>query len=166
VHRGLDYPGWSCDPVDTLNGPYGKSDRGGALIEFVITLPLLLVLIAGLTNIGAVQQQIVVFSDAARQGARYGAARSHATGLSCAQLLIEAENEARRYIDDSGVNRHKWWGEPVAELIIREWRGFSRTFVRVVVRTKPTQCLFCVNTVASALQISARSEFMIEGACS
>jgi Flp pilus assembly protein TadG len=48
----------------------GGSDRGAALVEFALALPLLLVVIAGIVDFGFAFQRYEVVTNAAREGAR------------------------------------------------------------------------------------------------
>jgi hypothetical protein len=48
-------------------------ERGAALLEFALTLPLLLVVIAGIVDFGFAFQRYEVLTNAAREGARMGA---------------------------------------------------------------------------------------------
>jgi len=50
-----------------------RAERGDALIEFAVVLPVLLLLLAGVTDVGRVYSSAVVVSNAARQAARYAA---------------------------------------------------------------------------------------------
>jgi Flp pilus assembly protein TadG len=62
--------------VDTARGnAHGrrKDERGAALVEFALTLPLLLVVIAGVVDFGLVFQRQEVITNAAREGARLAA---------------------------------------------------------------------------------------------
>jgi Flp pilus assembly protein TadG len=49
-----------------------RSDRGAALVEFALCLPLLLVVIAGIVDFGFAFQRYEVLTNAAREGARLG----------------------------------------------------------------------------------------------
>jgi Flp pilus assembly protein TadG len=48
----------------------GRGERGAALVEFALCLPLLLVIIAGIVDFGFVFQRYEVLTNAAREGAR------------------------------------------------------------------------------------------------
>jgi Flp pilus assembly protein TadG len=48
----------------------GRSERGAALVEFALTVPLLLVVIAGIVDFGFLFQRYEVVTNAAREGAR------------------------------------------------------------------------------------------------
>ncbi len=48
-----------------------SNERGAALVEFALSLPLLLVVIAGIVDFGFVFQRYEVITNAAREGARF-----------------------------------------------------------------------------------------------
>jgi Flp pilus assembly protein TadG len=48
----------------------GDAERGAALVEFALAVPLLLVVIAGIVDFGFVYQRYEVITNAAREGAR------------------------------------------------------------------------------------------------
>jgi Flp pilus assembly protein TadG len=50
-----------------------RSERGAELIEFALTLPLLLLLVLGIIEFGFLFQEYEVVTNAAREGARIGA---------------------------------------------------------------------------------------------
>ncbi len=58
------------------NAKAGSRNRGVALVEFAMVLPLLLLLFAGLIDVGRGFSQAGVILNAAREGARYGIAHS------------------------------------------------------------------------------------------
>ncbi len=47
-----------------------RGERGAALVEFALALPLLLVVLAGIVDFGFVFQRYEVITNAAREGAR------------------------------------------------------------------------------------------------
>jgi hypothetical protein len=49
-----------------------RSERGAALVEFALALPLLLVVIGGIVDFGFLFQRYEVLTNAAREGARLG----------------------------------------------------------------------------------------------
>ena len=48
-----------------------QEERGAALVEFALALPLLLVVLAGIVDFGFVFQRYEVITNAAREGARW-----------------------------------------------------------------------------------------------
>jgi Flp pilus assembly protein TadG len=54
----------------TLRKTRADAERGAALVEFALAVPLLLVVIAGIVDFGLVYQRYEVITNAAREGAR------------------------------------------------------------------------------------------------
>lgn len=57
----------------TRRQPRLRGERGAELIEFALTLPLLLLLVLGIIEFGFLFQEYEVVTNAAREGARLGA---------------------------------------------------------------------------------------------
>ena len=76
-----------------------RSERGAELIEFALTLPLLLLLVLGIIEFGFMFKEYEVVTNAAREGARLGALIPSA-GYSAA----EAEARANDYLNAGGLN--------------------------------------------------------------
>jgi Flp pilus assembly protein TadG len=55
-----------------IDMPVGGPERGTALVELALVLPLLLVVIAGIVDFGFAFQRYEVITNAAREGARLG----------------------------------------------------------------------------------------------
>jgi Flp pilus assembly protein TadG len=55
-----------------IDMPVGAPERGAALVELAMVLPLLLVVIAGIVDFGFAFQRYEVITNAAREGARLG----------------------------------------------------------------------------------------------
>ncbi len=71
-----------------------RQARGQALVEFAIALPILILLVAGVLELGRGYAVAVATSDAARDGARYAAgkaASSNGPGLAAMCSLITAD---------------------------------------------------------------------------
>jgi Flp pilus assembly protein TadG len=67
---------FAVDPVARFvaeAGPSARGERGAALVEFVLLVPLFVVLILGLVTAGIVYNHNLDVVHAAREGARYGA---------------------------------------------------------------------------------------------
>jgi Flp pilus assembly protein TadG len=72
-------------------------ERGTALVEFALVLPLLLVLVMGIIDFGRAFQTVVTLTNAAREGARLGATGASASDIqsrvvSTAGVPISAGN--------------------------------------------------------------------------
>ncbi len=60
-----------------------RSSRGQSLVEFALTLPLLMLILIGTLDLGRITASYVILANAAREGARYGAAHpGDATGIA------------------------------------------------------------------------------------
>jgi Flp pilus assembly protein TadG len=71
-----------------------RRPRGQALVEFAITLPILILLVAGVIELGRGYVYAVATSDAARDAARYAAGKTAATngpGLANMCSLVTAD---------------------------------------------------------------------------
>jgi hypothetical protein len=71
-----------------------KRKPGQALVEFAIALPILIILVAGVLELGRGYSYAVATSDAARDGARYVAGKTASTngpGLAAMCNLITAD---------------------------------------------------------------------------
>lgn len=66
-----------------------SDERGAALVEMAIVLPLLLLVLFGIIEFGLVLQQSQVLSNAAREGARVGSVRR--TTPPCTAAGVQAE---------------------------------------------------------------------------
>jgi Flp pilus assembly protein TadG len=51
----------------------GKSQEGQSLVEFLVVLPVLLIIVAGLLDLGRLYYAYVAVTDASGEGAAYGA---------------------------------------------------------------------------------------------
>jgi Flp pilus assembly protein TadG len=75
-----------------------KSTEGNAAVEFGLVLPLLLAILLGIVDWGHVHFSRMTMTNAAREGARVGVTQSSA------QLALDrAEEAARLYLENSGV---------------------------------------------------------------
>ena len=71
------------------------NERGAVLIEFALVLPLLLVLFAGMFDMGLAFQRYQAVTNAAREGARMAVLPGYSTA--------EVESRVRNYLAASGV---------------------------------------------------------------
>jgi Flp pilus assembly protein TadG len=74
-----------------------KKRTGQAMVEFAITLPILVLLVAGVLELGRGYVFAIAISDAARDGARYAAGKTSATngpGVANICSLVTADLKA------------------------------------------------------------------------
>ena len=70
-------------------------DRGVAVVEFALVMPILILLVAGVVQFGIMYSQYQVLQGAAREGARCAAVQ--ATDFSDCDVQTEIENAALGY---------------------------------------------------------------------
>ena len=76
-----------------------RGERGAELIEFALTLPLLLLLVLGIIEFGFLFQEYEVVTNAAREGARLGALVP-----SAGYTTNEAKNRITDYLTAGGLD--------------------------------------------------------------
>lgn len=79
-----------------------RAERGGALIEFALSLPLLIILISGSTDYGLLLKEHSVMVEAAYAGAR--AASQQPAGVAPADIASTAELTAAMFIQQARLD--------------------------------------------------------------
>lgn len=69
-----------------------RPSHGQGLVEFALLLPLLILVVIGTVDLGRLFDAYVVMTNAAREGARYGASNPTQTSNIQAQSITEANN--------------------------------------------------------------------------
>ena len=77
-----------------------RGDSGSALAEIAVVLPMLVVLLIGLIEVGRFGSYIIMTANAARAGAQYGA-QNTITALDTAGMKASAKNDAQ---NDGGLS--------------------------------------------------------------
>ena len=99
------WPGDPAECAESICVPKWGIDstvRGQAVVELALTLPILLLLILGLINLGLAINAQIVLTHAAWEGARTGATLDQAAGEGDAQI-VGAAQRAMSGIDASSV---------------------------------------------------------------
>lgn len=81
-----------------------KGQAGGALVEFAITLPLLMLLLIGLIEIGRLAYFGIQVTNAARAGAEYGALSFPNT--SPANMQVAAQKDGQNSVANVSATAH------------------------------------------------------------
>ena len=81
----------------TLNSRSQRGERGQAIVELALTLPLLMLILLGVFDFGLLFQQYEVVTNAAREGARLAV-------LTSEYSTDEARQRAIDYLRAGGVN--------------------------------------------------------------
>ena len=67
-----------------------RGERGASAVEFALVLPILMVVVLGIANLGFVFAQQISLNNSARQGARYAVV----DGRTCTQIIDETRLNA------------------------------------------------------------------------
>src|SRR5262245_56197250 len=89
----------------------GSSDRGSATVEFALVLPLVLVVVLGLVQVGLVVRDRLLVEAAARAGARAAAIQDDPAAIEDAAIVAAPGLDAARF--DLAVARSGSRGDPV-----------------------------------------------------
>lgn len=79
-----------------VSGWTRRNERGANLAEFAIIAPLLLLLFAGIADLGRAFYSYIAITNAAGEGARYGARRPNDTSGIEARVLAELDQSPAR----------------------------------------------------------------------
>ena len=112
-----------------------RSERGAELIEFGLTLPLLLLLVLGIIEFGFMFQEYEVVTNAAREGARLGTLIP-----SAGYTTTEAQNRAMDYLQAGGLDPLRATPAPVVALSQAAITG-----------TSPAKCMQMVTATVTYL---------------
>jgi Flp pilus assembly protein TadG len=80
-----------------------RAESGAEMIEFGLTLPLLLLLVSGMVEFGFVLQQYEVVTNAAREGARLAALPTY--GGTQTARVNNATARVNQYLTNAGLNQ-------------------------------------------------------------
>ena len=94
----------------------GSSDRGSATVEFALVLPLVLVVVLGLVQVGLVVRDRLLVEAAARAGARAAAIQDDPAAIGDAAMIAAPGLDAGRA--DVSVARSGSRGDPVTVHIV------------------------------------------------
>jgi Flp pilus assembly protein TadG len=81
---------------------FARAESGAEVIEFGLTLPLMLLVVLGIIEYGFVFQQYEVVTNAAREGARIAVLPNYATTTAAAQTNVTARVD--EYLTSAGLS--------------------------------------------------------------
>jgi len=81
---------------------FARADSGAEMIEFSLTLPLMLLVVLGIIEFGFVFQQYEVVTNAAREGARIAVLPNYAGTAAAAQTNVTARVD--EYLTSAGLS--------------------------------------------------------------
>jgi Flp pilus assembly protein TadG len=112
--------------------------RGQSLVEFAITLPILLIILVGLGELGSALYSYQIVANSAREGARYGAKALHTPDESVAAWTRQAADRLKitTIVDDAPVLD----GEKATIVVTRLRKTFSGgQYTYEIIRTYPAE---------------------------
>lgn len=113
--------------------PITNSARGNAVVEFALVLPILLLVLFGITELGRMVMTKNVLATASREGARYAAVHSESDSTDARARVIEVLAAAR--IDASAINiSYDVAGHSVSVEVITNFEILSRSVLPDVLR--------------------------------
>jgi Flp pilus assembly protein TadG len=79
-----------------MHGKRQAHERGAGIVEAAVVIPLLLLILASVVDLGRAYFTYIALIDAAREGARYGAGHPTESGIDgkiCAASVAEAQGQ-------------------------------------------------------------------------
>jgi Flp pilus assembly protein TadG len=80
-----------------------KNEHGQGLVEFLLVLPILLIVLVGVFDLGRVFFITITIQNATREGARYGISQYGVPGKSITQVFSETINYTVAESANSGI---------------------------------------------------------------
>lgn len=134
-----------------------KSEKGQAMVEFALILPVLLLIIAGIIDFGLIYNQKVLANNASREAARYVAVNYNENlklkTLPNNELQLNVENKAKGYLPAYIVNKN-----PTVDTAILS----GGKEVRVIVNWHTSALMPVYSKLASNVPIESTTYFKIE----
>jgi Flp pilus assembly protein TadG len=96
-----------------LNRHLRGRQRGDAIVEFILVVPILLLILFGIMELGRVLDAWIIVQNAAREGARSGALASPASGAGTA-----AQAAANAYLSTAFSSRTDVDGEVINPAVV------------------------------------------------
>ena len=103
VRRGPDLTSESEIPMKASRN-MRKNERGQAMVEFAVIVPILLVLLLGIMQLGVVYNNWVTLTDAARAGARKGAVCRSGCSPDAATATTNAVKNSAANLNQSNLS--------------------------------------------------------------
>ncbi len=127
------------------NSALARRERGDAIVEFVLVLPILVMMLFGILEIGRVLDAWIVVQNAAREGARSGALASASaaptTARQTATDYLETAFSARTDIDRTNIAQALVSSDAVtvtAEADVHIYTPFMQTILKTSVPVRAT----------------------------
>ena len=156
------------------------NEAGVSALEFALVLPLIVILITGVVQLGNAYHQLQVLHEALRQGARVAVdlSKPAPAAVACASLSNAAKTASREYLHQSGLypdtgitdaNKMPWTiSVKSIPTTARTEGGVTVYFIEMSGQknSKVNSCLFCANGFLANVLPSSKASFAIRGTCS
>lgn len=161
-----------------------SDEQGVSLLEFALGIPFIIVVVAGLIDVGFALRRSDVIANAARQGALTAAAVSGdapvGAPFTCGALATQAVANTQNYLQAAGLDLTDWVVGPIQVapnppgpvfLDFVEDPGTSNEVtgktITVSVEPSGTQrgCILCLTNYVAAIKPRAQSVFALETPC-
>ena len=160
-----------------------KSEDGVSLLELAIMLPVIMLLISGMIDMGFAINRVKSVVSASRQAARVAASHSKFLAApvecgtpiasNCAQLAAMntppsvteiAASAACQYIDNNAPPQENWDVDiPQPQQIAEDGVIFSTSSVRITYVGR--RCFVCIHELFGSFEPTSSSSFVLEGVC-
>jgi Flp pilus assembly protein TadG len=130
-----------------------RSERGQALAEFALVLPLVLFFIAGIIEFGRAWNIKQAVTDAAREGARYAVVQDAKITTDTVRAKVE-ERLALASIDSSTIDITGAFHTPGGEMTVAVTTGYRMGLVGVLLNWAGAPSVVPIST-----QVTMRSEW-------
>ena len=136
-------------------GPWARGERGAALVEFTLVLPMLLALVCGIVDFGRLFQSWITITNAAREGARLGA--THASSGAISARVITTTGTPGSTPNITVTNAADQGGDPGESVVVR-----VSTTVRLITPLGPMLRLLGGDGVGNQFTLTSTADMRLE----
>lgn len=141
-------------------------ESGVSLLELTLLLPVLILFVAGLVNVGLPASQHDVVLDATRYvGENLSRISLSSTGLTCEELSSFDRGLFGSYLQKAGMNPGGW--DLVTTVENESEDTYQTQVVHVIAKSsaESSSCLFCFGGQWGHVRVRAESSFTLLGEC-
>ena len=160
-----------------------NTERGVSILELALTLPVFMIIVGGMVDLGVTFRNMQVISEAASYGARSAATRAYNNGvgnLSCNVVVDVARGATEEFLTNAGFELTRIEGQDetivwqVGSQVIVDDEGVPGTpgaltnlqLIEVSIVHRERDCLICASRMFDNLNLATESSFALENSCS
>ena len=137
-----------------------NEERGVSILELSFVLPIFLIVLVGLVDVGFTLRNIEALGDVAKDNARYAASKD----IECRSLAAKTEQRTVSSLIDMGYSTDKW--KPEISFIYPgemppSQNPLNLTMVRVAIRNQKP-CTLCIERLLKLSEVRAQAVFALE----